>query len=160
MPHSCHLLAEVLGTLLKEEMEAVREQGVWRWAEDGREEVGLPKVSRERGKVGRPVILPRGKLGESSVEGEEVAEGVKPGEINHVRVAGHPLRRRWGGMWPFPLHRAGARWKLQLQEWVAPKGGCGAPLPGLKGVRPDIGDRAQGMKAAGPATEGARREGG
>lgn len=63
-------------------------------------------------------------------------------------------------MSPLPLHRSGTRWKLQLQEGVAPEGCCGAPLPNLEGARPQVGYRAQGVETAGPAAEGARREGG
>ena len=74
-----------MGTLFEEEMEAVGEEGVRRRAEDGGEEVGLPIDSRERG---RPPLLTRDKLGESSVEGEEVAEGVQSRVANHVREAG------------------------------------------------------------------------
>ena len=85
---------------------------------------------------------------------------MKPREPNHVRVAGHPLLWRLGVMGRLPLHRSGAQWELKLQEGVAPERGCDAPLPGLEWVRSQVGHRAQGMEANGPAAEGTRRENG
>jgi hypothetical protein len=47
----------VLGALLKEEVEVVRESGVWWRAEDGGEQGGSPRIPRRGGDIARPLFF-------------------------------------------------------------------------------------------------------